>query len=477
MERRVVLHTLYLLSALLIFGLLLIVRLRTDKVNNVERPAIEKHCVDLDQILERGRLDVSLGYNSLNYYILHGKPAGFQFELARYFSAHLGVELNIWVTNDIHNAISALTEGKIDIVCADLTKIDNRFGNEVLFTESYAAVSQFIVQRKDNPKHDIVTEVVQLSGKTIYVPRGSIYKGIIENHVNIHPAPIVIEVADYSSEQLIDAVAEGKISFTVADSHLAKYHKGLYNNIDVSLEIGQDRPLAWCVRKESPQLFNEFNNWIHEFMKTRQFGYLYHRYFVNPWKQDKISGNFFSVKKGKISPYDDVIRKYSREIGWDWRLVASLIYEESKFHHDLVSYSGAYGIMQLIPVTAETFGVSPESPPEEHIQAGIKFIKKMDDNFKHAVPDSVERRKFVLASYNLGEGHIWDAIALARKFNKNPQLWDNNVEYYLIAKNQSKFYMDEVVQYGYCKGWITSNFVKSILERYEHYKNAFPENY
>jgi len=130
--------------------------------------------------------------------------------------------------------------------------------------------------------------------------------------------------------------------------------------------------------------------------------------------------------------------------------------------------------MQMIPVTAENFGVGPESSIEDHIKAGIKFIKFMDDNFRNDVPDSLERMKFVIASYNLGEGHIRDAMALAEKYNRNPQLWANNVEFYLIAKSESRYYMDKVVKLGYCKGIVTSNFVKNILERYEHYKNAFP---
>jgi len=461
---------------MLLIGLMIQLYFRSSKIDAYSEPEAVLPCVDLLQIHERGRLDISLGYNSLNYYILHGKACGFQFELAKYFADYLGLELNIVVMNDMESAITALRTGEIDIVCSDLTKIEGRFGNEIVFTEPYAHVSQVLIQRKDNPKHQLVTDIQGLSGKTVYVPRGSVFKLIILNETDlISDPPVIIEVPGYGSEQLIDAVAEGKISYTVADHHLAKYHAFIYSNIDVHLEIGNEKPLSWCMRGCSPDLLKEFNIWLNDFSKTRQFGFLYHRYFINPWNTGKTNSDFFSVKKGKISPYDEIIKKHSKEIGWDWRLVASLIYEESKFQHDLVSYSGAYGIMQLIPVTAEYFGITPESTVEDHIRIGIRFIKMMDDNFKEYVPDSMERQKFVIASYNLGEGHIFDAIALADKYNRNPQIWDNNVEYLIIAKSQSKYFLDEVVQYGYCKGQITSGFVKSIMERYEHYKNAFSE--
>jgi membrane-bound lytic murein transglycosylase F len=476
MERRTVFHLLYMLATLVLLGLFAVVYMRTEKAAPANIHKEPKQCVDLMQIVERNRIDVSLGYNSLNYYILHGKPGGFQFELVRYFSNHLGVELNINVTNDISKAIDMLQSGEIDIVCADLTRIDGRFGNDVVFTEPYAAVSQVLVQRNNHPIHEVVNSVEGLNGKTIYIPKGSLFKQILRSVTSqLSQPPFIIEVSGYGSEQLIDAVADGIISFTIADFHLARYHGAIYKNLDVAFELGDQKPLAWCMRKSSHALLDTFNGWLTDFMLSRQFGYLYHRYFINPWKHSKFQGDFFSVKKGDISPYDKEIKKYSRDIGWDWRLIASLIYEESKFHHDLVSYAGAFGIMQLMPVTAETFGVGPESSAEEHIKAGIRFIQRMDNNFINDVPDKTERQKFVIASYNLGEGHIRDAMALAEKHRRSPQIWDNNVEFFLVAKSQTKYYQDEVVKYGYCKGQITSMFVKTVFERYEHYKNAFPE--
>ncbi len=477
MERKTLIHGILLITALLLLGLLLIVFLRTGNVSSNKFEEEQIDCVDLMQILDRGRLDVSLGYNSLNYYILHGRPAGFQFELARYFSEHLGVELHITTTNDINYAISLLKTGEIDIVCAGLTIVSGRFGKEVDFSEQWASSSQVLVQNIETSSRPMVKSLNDLSGQAVYVPKGSVFRAIILNTCkNITPLPYVIEVPGFGSEQLIDAVAEGKIGLTVADFHLARYHSEMYENLDISVSLGNEQPLGWCVRSCSPALLDTLNSWLTSFKKSRQFEYLYYRYFVNPLKEEKSTGEYFSVKSGNISPWDDVIKKYSSEIGWDWRLIASLMYEESHFRTDLVSSSGAFGVMQLMPETARSLGVDSSSAPEEHIKAGIKLLKSMDDNLKSLVPDNQERIKFVLASYNLGEGHILDAIALSKKYNKNPRIWENNVEFFLIQKNQYKYYSDEVVKYGYCKGKIASIFVQNILERYEHYKNAFPTN-
>jgi membrane-bound lytic murein transglycosylase F len=475
MEKKAFIQLSWLFTVLLLMGLLFIVLLRT-RESQVHLPESENaDCIDLMQIKERGRIDVSLGYNSLNYYILHGRPAGFQFELARYFAEFLGVELHITVTNDISEAIDLLKKGKTDIVCADLTIIPGRFGKDIAFTVPWSSTKQVLVQNLKNRKHTLVKNISELSGKTIYVPRGSVFPIIIMNACSgMSPMPYIVEVPGYGSEQLIDAVAEGKISYTVADFHLAVYHTSIYDNIDVGLAVGNEKPMGWCVRSCSAQLLDTLNKWLLDFSESRQFGYLHHRYFVNSFKSDKFNGEYFSIKTGRISPYDETIKKYSREIGWDWRLIASLIYEESHFRTDLVSPSGAFGIMQLMPETARTLGIDSASTPEEHIRAGLKLLKSMDNNLQPFVSDDNERIKFVLASYTLGEGHVLDAIALAEKYRKNPEIWENNVEYFLIMKSQKKYFMDEVVKYGYCKGKVASIFVRNILERYEHYINAFP---
>src|SRR5690606_33813347 len=102
---------------------------------------------------------------------------------------------------------------------------------------------------------------------------------------------------------------------------------------------------------------------------------------------------------------------------------------------------------------------------------GIKYINYLNKMWGDKIWDSTERIKIVLASYNVGPGHVFDAYRLAEKYNKNPILW-KDVSYFLKNKSKSKYYRDEVVKHGYCKGHITYNYVKEIMERYAHYKTA-----
>lgn len=429
-------------------------------------------CVDLKNILERERLDVGLEFNSLNYYILHGRAYGFQYELARHFASHLGTELRVYIVNDVLESIEKLKKGEFDILCQDITKINDRFGKSIKFSESYAYVKQVLIQNKNNK---IASNFAELEGATIYIPRGTIFLQLAKSIPEFKKHNIsIVEIPIVNSDFLIDAVAENKIKFTITDNHMATYHSKIYKNIDVSFELSDNLPLSWGLRSCSVELLDSLDIWLSEFKNTRVFKHLYRRYFHKQQIQDKYYGEYFSIKGGKISDYDKIVKKYSKEIGWDWRLISSLIYEESRFKHDLESPSGAYGIMQLMPTTAERHGVYRDSPVEDHIRAGIRFLKNIENRFLDKVPDSAQRVKFVLASYNLGEGHILDAMELAKKHRKNPKLWEENVETYLILKGNKLYFNDEVVKYGFCKGKTASVFVKKILERYEHYKNAFP---
>jgi len=156
-------------------------------------------------------------------------------------------------------------------------------------------------------------------------------------------------------------------------------------------------------------------------------------------------------------------------LNWDWRLLASMIYQESEFDPAEKSWAGARGLMQLMPKTAEAYGGTDLNDPENNITAGTNFIKWLE-NYWQEIPDTQERLKFVLASYNAGQGHISDARKLAEKFGKDNDIWNENVDEFILKKSKKEFYDDEVVSYGYCRGEEPYNYVREILERYEEYR-------
>jgi membrane-bound lytic murein transglycosylase F len=249
-------------------------------------------------------------------------------------------------------------------------------------------------------------------------------------------------------------------------------NKTYYPNIDVSLDISFPQNIAWAVPKGKDKWKEYLNNWISEFKKTRTYAILYHRYFESPRIVNRLNSGWHSISGGRISNYDAIIKKLAEENGWDWRLIAAIMYQESTFDPDIESWAGAYGLMQVLPETAKTLGIENYKEPAQNIKAGIYMLNWLDEHLSESVPDSTERIKFVLAAYNVGLGHVKDAQRLAKKYGKNSQVWDNNVDYFLKNKSAEKYFKDPVVKWGYCRGDEPYNYVHKVTANYMHYLNV-----
>ncbi len=429
--------------------------------------------IDLGKIIKRGKLVVLTGYNPYSYFIYKGEPEGFEYELLSNYAKSVGLELEMKVENNFEKMITMLNNGEGDLIAFNLT-VTNELSEKVQFTKPYSMVKQLIVQRISNDTNDVfIDNVNELEGKTVYVRNDSPYLARLKNLAEEIGGEILIIEADpdLSTEDLIQMVAEKKINYTIADDNIARLAFKQYKNISISTEISFPQKISWALRKNSTQLLNSINNWIDSSTESNLFQNLKVKYFEN-WGSSRIvnGSKFLMSKKGDISPFDELIKKYSQKLGWDWKLVASLIYQESQFDPKSRSWVGAAGLMQLMPNTGEAFGVTDFEDPEQNINAGISYLSWLNNYWKKLIYDQNERIKFVLASYNIGVGHILDARNLAFKYEADPNLWDGSVSEYLLNKSKKKYYEDEVVQYGYARGNETVSFVREVLDRFEHYK-------
>ena len=221
----------------------------------------------------------------------------------------------------------------------------------------------------------------------------------------------VIEETHKSTEQLIGMVSEGKINYTICDENVAMMVKRAYPNIDAEYCITGFSDYSWAVTHSSNTLLMKINEWITEIKKTRELKQIYLTYFNNPVVSNYFRNDFFSVRGNKLSPFDDVIRKLGKTISWDWRLLASLIYEESNFHLGAVSSRNATGLMQLMPATANKFGMNSISTPAQQLVAGVKFLKWLDSQLSTEISDPEERINLFLRLIMLGlEGYLWPVI-------------------------------------------------------------------
>lgn len=441
---------------------------------------VEIASADLDDIVKRGRIRVVTDYNSTNYFVYKGRPLGYQLELLQALSNTLGIKLEIVVCNDVDKNFNSLLQGDVDLIAMNLTKTRDR-SHKVAFTEHHCVTRQVLVQQKaDDSQHSAPTKIIRnqldLGGKTIYVQENSSYVNRLKNLSNeIGDSIHVVEIPDYEVEQLIALVANGEIPYTISDENLAKINLNFYDNIDVETAISFPQKLAWAVHPGAMDLKDVVDNWLINFKKTNQYKRIYRKYFINKRSTHLVNSSFHSIKGGKVSAFDAIIKEESEKHNLDWRLVAALIYQESRFLPEVESWAGAKGLMQLMPQTAKAFGVTEITSPQDNIQGGLKFLIWLNKRFENTITDPDERIKFVLASYNVGPGHVEDAMRLAKKNGKNPHVWDDNVDYYLLNKSKPSFYNDPVVRHGYCRGEEPYHYVTDILERYTHYKNVITD--
>lgn len=436
--------------------------------------------VDLPDIRERGRLVALTGYSATSYFIYRGAPMGFEYELLTRLAEHLDLDLDIVVVRDLDRIFDYLNQGRGDIVAYNMTVTKSRL-EKVAFTDHHTAIRQMLVQRlPDNwrqmKRHEIddmlIKNPIDLIGRKVHVRKGSSYFHRLRNLSDEIGGDIdIVEVpGDVSTESLIERVATGEIEFTVADENVAQINAGYHSNIDIGTPVSLYQRIAWAVRNNSPELTAAINRWLAGLKRQPTFNVLYNKYHRNTrFFSQRVTSEFFSLTGNKISPYDSLIQAGAATLGWDWRLLASQIYQESQFDPKARSWAGAHGLMQLMPQTARQFGTTRRDDPVENIAAGVRYIQWLE-NYWSAIPDSLQRVKFILASYNAGQGHVEDARNLARKFDRNPDVWDDQVAEFMLKKSQERYFNDPVVQFGYCRGEEPVNYVNEILERYNHYQ-------
>jgi membrane-bound lytic murein transglycosylase F len=434
---------------------------------------------DLEEIQERGKLVVVTDFNSTSYFIYRGQPMGYQYQMLQELANYLDLRLEVKTSNDLEGSFNNLNHGDIDLIAINLTVTADR-KEKVSFTYPHTQTRQVLVQRMPENyqrmhhsqlEDSLISNQLDLAGKTVYVQKGSVYANRLESLSNEIGDEINIVQVPVEAEQLIQMVARGEIDYTVADENVAKVNKSYFPYLDVSTAVSFTQNLAWAVRKGSLDLKTEIDTWLKDFRTTARYAVIYNKYFDNQHSVSIVKSDYYALGSGKISKYDEVIKRECEKIEWDWRLVSSMVYQESRFNPNAVSWAGAFGLMQLMPRTASRFGVGRKSSPESHIRAGVNFIKWLDNRFDDEITDPVERTKFVLASYNVGKGHVDDARRLAEKYGDDPNVWDDNVELWLLNKSQANYYRDPVVKYGYARGIETYNYVKQVIDRYEHYKN------
>lgn len=265
-----------------------------------------------------------------------------------------------------------------------------------------------------------------------------------------------------------DSLLEEKIDLLIINTLQDTIPQAYQDQVIGCYPIG---PYQWFVRKSSKNLWNATNFWLGGFEKSKSFQTMTHQFFRSYDLQKFLTR---SSHIAAVSPYDELIKKHASTLDWDWRLLAALIYKESRFSIWAESSFGAVGLMQVKPTTAAHYEIYNVYDPDLNIQAGVAHLDYLQRIYRQEGMDSLNIIKFTLAAYNAGEGRIEDCMNFTLSQGKDYRKW-TEVKKMIPLMSDPEHYEGDVIKLGKFRGTQTLDYVTSVLEIYQDYCSVISE--
>ena len=400
------------------------------------------------------------------YFLWRGELLGFEYELMKKFSREYNTKLEIIVANSYQEMLEMLQNGEGDVIAAGLTRTAERLKDYqhdgLMSTIRYNRVDELLVAHKDAKK---ISSLEDLKGRTITVRKSSSFWKTAQQLVADYDVNLIEADEMSATELLIAQVGDKEIDLTIADSNLVTIEKKFRDDIATPLTLNESVPHSYIIRKNNPKLLEHLNQFIRVHYRSTFYNVVKNRYFhARKMDKDVIENRLMSGSN--LSPYDNLVQPNAHAYNFDWRLIVSQMYQESKFNPKAKSYAGAIGLMQVMPRTGKELGITDLKDPEQSIIAGVRYLDWTRDRFSNDLPIQ-EQVLFSLASYNAGYGHVKDAQRLARKLGLRDDKWFNNVERAMLLLQKRQYYQH--ARFGYVRGREPVNYVYKIHQRYLAY--------
>ncbi len=413
----------------------------------------------LEKIKRTGVLRLITNKSISTYYYYNGKPTGFEYDLAKEFAKYLNVDLDV-VTPGWNNMFAYLEEGKGDFIASGLAITKSRL-EKVNFSIPYMTIQQHIIHHKliFGPKN-----IDDLTFRSIDVRRGTSYHSRLEEIKNsgVHFNYILHD--NIPTEELIRMVYDRKIKFTIADNNVAYLNQRHFPDIRIGIALREKEPLAWAVNKNDLQMLEQINKFFLFANETGILKQISDKYYMNIEDSDPFDLKRFHQRiETRLPKYKKTIVEESLKYGFDWKLIAAVVYQESHFNPNAKSFTNVRGLMQVTTRVAEEMGIENRLNPSQSIKAGIKYLDKMVKKFNY-IEDEYERTLLALASYNIGYGHVTDAMKIAKNMGLVENRWQN-LKTVLPLLSKPEYY--KKTKHGYARGWEPVLYIERILTYFD----------
>jgi membrane-bound lytic murein transglycosylase F len=416
----------------------------------------------LSQLLERGSIKVGTVYGAGTFYNGAGGPQGFEYELLAGFADFLGVTLDLYPFYSYEVMLQQLEEGNLDIVAtgdAVTSNLQQRFD----YGPAYQFVDQQLVFKAGTTRprdlQALTSPIIAVSGSSqVHLLNELLGQSSTEKSLST-----IVTTEDSDSEELLQQVASGEISFTVADSNRLALQRRRYPSLAVAKTLNTKMPMAWAMPLNQDDSVKaaiiEYFGTAHQ---SGWFTVLEDKYFGHIRQFDYVDSRAFKqAAESTLKQYQPLFKKYSGDL--DWRLLAAMSYQESHWEPDAVSRTGVRGLMMLTLDTASDWDVSDRIDPEQSIRGGSRYFASLLSRIPARIGNP-DRVWMAMAAYNIGMGHLEDARVLTERQGGNPDLWVD-VKRRLPQLRQKKYY--RTTRYGYARGDEALQYVENIRRYYD----------
>ena len=411
---------------------------------------------DYYRILQNNEIKIVTRFGPSDYYEIKSEENGYTYDVMKGFADFIGVKLTVITMDSLEDAINALNNREVDILA------NMGVTNNVKTSYAYNKVNQYIVYNsKYTSKPD---EINDLNGNDIEI----IDSIIIKNNLDSFLKPIDVNLViskEKNIDEIINLIKDNKIKYTVVNNNELAIFNKYFPEIKIGFKIGENIPSTWAIPENTNhQLEEKLSEYFTQILKTNKLKKFYTKHFTGKLQYTFVGTRSFLADFLNVFPlYEFYFKKYAKLYNHDWRLLASIGYQESKWDKDAVSYTGVRGLMMLTKNTSKEMNVEDREDPIQSIEGGAKYLKKM----LRSLPDNINNNDkiwYAIASYNIGFRHIEDAMKMADNEGVNSGNW-YLLEPYILRLSQSKYYKN--TKYGYARGWETLKYVQNIRQYYD----------
>lgn len=373
----------------------------------------------LQQVRGTGELHLVGVSSPTTFFQKDGHVHGLQYELAQQFANELGVKLVIDPVNTPQAVLGAIRRNQAQLALTTLSADDPRL-KRLRVSDPVLEVRQQLIQRSD---HASAASLDDLDNQVIAALAGSAEARYLKQALKTHPQARLVEIRQADTLDLLSLLDQGKIDYAAVSAEDFDAYRGVFPNLQDSLNLERSDNIAWVFMKSADQSLYAA---AQSFLARKQADGTLDRLtaFYSTGKAfDGIGVKHFHKDIAQRLPRFQVdFEQQAAQQGLDWQLLAAIAYQESHWNPQATSPTGVQGLMMLTAGTADMVGVKNRRHAGQSIQGGATYFKRILDNIPATVPEP-DRTWMALAAYNMGPGHLIGARKLTRRLHGDPNSW------------------------------------------------------